>query len=206
MNNELPTKMNWRKKGHRWHLELTAHDTVRSRLVLLRTSMRFGHAPLTAGGIAGVRTEEEFRHQGHARTIIREAIREMNRRRYALSLLYGINDMYGKFGYATVESVPQIQIDLDEVLLYPCDRYAVRPFSKRKDSTRLVRYYNQANSDRNGTAVRTESVFKETRDTIIVATDGRDRLLGYAIYEDECDDDDDRFHVWILRMAYQAIE
>ena len=65
-------------------------------------TVHMGPARLRIPGIGGVVTHPAYRHQGIARTLMRDAITYATRRQFALLLLDGIPNFYAQFGYVTV--------------------------------------------------------------------------------------------------------
>lgn len=199
----MTDELRWSRVGARWRLELHVEGETVSELTLLRTNRRFGKAVITSGGLASIRTQEKWRRRGYARRLIDAAHEAMAQRKYAISVLYGIPDMYERFGYATVESVPQLQIELSELLPLRTRGRAVRK-SKAADAPGLARLYNKMNLSRSGTAHRSARDFSHVRDQVYVLRDNRGRITGYSVHEDEVDQDGGRFHVWELEAESLA--
>src|SRR3954469_12901323 len=72
-----------------------------SRVVIVPMLMRLGAAVVRMDGIGGVETEEEHRNRGYSRRVMETAVEMMRAGDAALSTLFGIEDFYHKFGYAT---------------------------------------------------------------------------------------------------------
>lgn len=72
-----------------------------SRIVIVPMLMRIGAAVVRMDGIGGVETDEQYRRRGYARRLMEIAVERMREGDAALSTLYGIQDFYPKFGYAT---------------------------------------------------------------------------------------------------------
>jgi hypothetical protein len=60
-----------------------------------------GQARVRMDGIGGVGTKEQHRNRGYSRRVLEAAVERMRQGDAALSMLYGIQDFYPKFGYAT---------------------------------------------------------------------------------------------------------
>jgi GNAT superfamily N-acetyltransferase len=69
---------------------------------LLERIMCLGPARLRTGCINGVMTHPDYRHQGIASALMRDAINIAERQHYALLFLHGIGNFYQQFGYTDV--------------------------------------------------------------------------------------------------------
>ena len=84
--------------------KLLVNETDVSSLAIIPLRMRIGAAIVRVDGIGGVETPEAHRMRGYARRLLETTVEHMRRGKAALSFLYGIQDFYPKFGYATVAS------------------------------------------------------------------------------------------------------
>jgi predicted acetyltransferase len=73
--------------------------------------IRLGQAVLQVDGIGDVWTEEAHRKRGYARQLMEGAVQRMRAGTSALSLLYGIDDFYPKFGYAFAGAEQVVVLD-----------------------------------------------------------------------------------------------
>lgn len=63
--------------------------------------VQLGAAVLRLGGIADVGTDPDHRRHGYASRLMRDCVRFMTAEGYDISLLFGLQDFYDRFGYAT---------------------------------------------------------------------------------------------------------
>ncbi|MBX7256682.1 MAG: GNAT family N-acetyltransferase [Candidatus Hydrogenedentes bacterium] len=73
--------------------------------------LRIGRARLTAGGIGWVSTEETHRNRGVCGALMRDALDYMTKSGFDVSLLFGIPNLYQKFGYVSI--LPEYAITFD---------------------------------------------------------------------------------------------
>lgn len=92
-------------------LKLAQGDAEIAHLFVTPFHIGAGRATLRVDGIGDVWTDEAHRNRGHARRLLEEAVRLMRAGDGALSILYGIPDFYGKFGYAVVGPEQTIVLD-----------------------------------------------------------------------------------------------
>ena len=69
---------------------------------VLDQQLRFGSSTFLCGGIGGVATPEEHRRKGHSTTVMEAAVQYMRDQHYPMTYLFGINNYYEAFGYASV--------------------------------------------------------------------------------------------------------
>lgn len=87
-----------------------------SHLWVFPMTYAIGVARVRVDGIGGVSTEEEWRNQGHARRLIETSIQRMQNNisdPAQLSLLWGVPNLYEKFGYISV--APESYLYLTEL-------------------------------------------------------------------------------------------
>jgi predicted N-acetyltransferase YhbS len=85
-----------------------------SRTVVVPMLMRVGVAVVRMDGIGGVGTEEPYRNRGYSRRVLESAVEKMRAGNAALSTLYGIEDFYPKFGFATIGPEYTVTLPLRE--------------------------------------------------------------------------------------------
>jgi hypothetical protein len=156
-------------------LSLTQGDSEIAHLFVIPFRIRVGQAIAQVDGIGDVWTDEAHRNRGHARRLLEEAVRQMRAGDGALSLLYGIPDFYGKFGYAVAG--PEQLLVLDEL-----QRAAPLPagWQVRRatmgDLPAIQALYNLAAVDVVGSAVRDQEASRWSGRawTLLAAALGRD--------------------------------
>ncbi len=117
-----------------------------------RLQVRVGRARVWVAGIGAVATHDYYRKRGFLRTTANVALESLRSSDYDISLLFGIPNLYEKYGYrrawtwlnATIETT-QISTKAVPVRVERC-RSAVR--------ADLAALYNRENANLTGTAVR----------------------------------------------------
>jgi len=114
--------------------------------------MRIGRTRVRVAGIGGVGTLPAYRTRGWMRRTIDAALQAIRRRGYDLSLLFGIDDFYHRFGY--VRAWPWIDVGVRLADL-PREAPVHRPrrFTPRQRAD-LDALYNRRHACLTGTAVR----------------------------------------------------
>jgi GNAT acetyltransferase-like protein len=94
---------------------ILSHEGKRiSRTVIIPMFMRIGDAVVRMDGIGGVETDEAFRNRGYMRKVMETCVEIMISGDGAISTLFGIQDFYPKFGYATAGPEPTVALPLPE--------------------------------------------------------------------------------------------
>lgn len=146
--------------------------------------MRIGSARVRVGGIGAVTTHADYRKRGLMAQTTLAAIDAMRANGYDLSLLFGIDNFYLRFGYisawpeityiAKVEELPSARPDV-----------RLRAFAPRHRQD-LAELYNAENAVRTGTAVRptflSGAAFHNTQQGFRW-TDANGQTLGYVVCE-----------------------
>ncbi|MFB3893831.1 MAG: GNAT family N-acetyltransferase [Phycisphaerae bacterium] len=115
--------------------------------------MRIGSATVRVGGVGAVATHGDFRKRGYMLKTGLASVEAMRDLGYDLSVLFGINDFYHRFGY--VRAWPEIGYYVDTNALP-----RKMPGGMRLKAFRLVqrddldRLYNRRNAGLTGTAIR----------------------------------------------------
>lgn len=104
--------------------QIVAHVGVLERV------LRVGPAALRFGGVFGVMTHPDFRRQGIADRLMRDALRVMRERGLHLSLLDGVPRYYDRFGYVTTWPSYEMKLSAWDLRRVPDDGagYEVRPY------------------------------------------------------------------------------
>lgn len=76
--------------------------------------LRVGRARLTAGGIGWVSTKAAYRNRGVCAALMRDALDFMTRSGFLASLLFGIPNLYQKYGFVTMLPEHTITIGIGE--------------------------------------------------------------------------------------------
>ncbi len=115
--------------------------------------MRIGRATVRCGGIGAVATDAAFRKKGYMARTAPHSVERMRARGYPLSILFGIDDFYHRFGYVAAwrESTWRLERKYLPPPAGPVPRLHRIPFAPGADVTRL---HNEWNAGLTGTAVR----------------------------------------------------
>ncbi|HYD39657.1 MAG TPA: GNAT family N-acetyltransferase [Anaeromyxobacter sp.] len=115
--------------------------------------MRIGRAAVRCAGIGGVATDADHRGKGHMARTAAHGVERIRARGYPLSILFGIDDFYHRFGYVAAwreSSWHLLRKDLPTSAERP-PRLERIPFAPSAQVTRL---HNQWNAGLTGTAIR----------------------------------------------------
>jgi GNAT superfamily N-acetyltransferase len=145
--------------------------------------LRVGDARLTTGCIGAVMVRPEHRGRGIGRQLMADSAAFAERRRLALLLLCGINDMYARFGYADVFDPTEQLVPRAQVLELPASPCQVRPGTV-DDAEGLLELYRSHFWRHPGAFDRTLAEqrwrIESYRGAPDVAVDPSGRIRGYA--------------------------
>ncbi|HEV3050743.1 MAG TPA: GNAT family N-acetyltransferase, partial [Longimicrobium sp.] len=137
-----------------WTRVVLAHaDRALSSLAIIPFTLRVGRALVRMDGIGGVGTDAEYRHRGFARRVLEAAVDRMRAGDAALSMLYGIPDIYPKFGYATAGPDPLLFLAVRPPAPPLPEGWNSRPFH-REDLPAIRDLYGRNTREAVGAAVR----------------------------------------------------
>ncbi|MDQ3702989.1 MAG: GNAT family N-acetyltransferase [Chloroflexota bacterium] len=154
----------------RTRVEATLDGQKVSHLQIVPLTIRVGAATLRMDGIADVATETQHRQQGYARRMLQATVDYMRRRDAALTMLYGIPDFYGRFGYATAGPDHLLHLKTTESAPALPDGWSARALADT-DLPHLQRLYELGTARSSGAAVRAETswVWAQLREGISAA-------------------------------------
>ncbi len=172
-----------------WKVEIVEAGESISRLWIIDRQMRIGGCPVLVGGIAGVGTDPSYRNQGLSRRVMEASVELMRRADYDVSMLFGIEDFYHKFGFVTCMPERRIYLRTRNAERATKQR-TIRPMRK-SDLARITQLYNRENAARTASVVRDRtwngfsmgSFFGIEAKTQVVL-DTRERVCGYVTYDD----------------------
>lgn len=143
-----------RKPNGNTRAELTLGAECVSWLEVVPFTIRIGLAEVRMDGIADVNTLEAHRMRGYSRRVVEATVERMTQGDAAISMLYGIGNLYHKFGYATAGPDHHLILGLNGNDDLP-KRWSVRPFAT--DGLQAVReLYNEVTRRATGVAVRAD--------------------------------------------------
>ncbi|MBN2004483.1 MAG: GNAT family N-acetyltransferase [Anaerolineae bacterium] len=167
-------------------------DTRVSRLAVIDYSMRIGSIQVNMAGIGGVETHYQHRMKGYMRTLFEDTVHYMMDGDYEVSMLFGIENFYTKFGYASALATSQFTIKTRdaEVAAERAGKYSSRPIQP-DDMPAVLALYNANNAGCTGSIVRTVENFAEFRKGTWYGTpaetalweDQAGELLGYMVWD-----------------------
>lgn len=157
----------WQQYCHDGYIDGSSYDWDASRIALAGSQLaghigvwkyatRVGQARLITGGIGIVMTHGEYRKAGLASKTMAATIESMRELGYDLSVLFGIRNFYGRFGFT--QAWPDCTVELPGDKVWP-GRPTLR--RRRGDMVQLLRaqgevgrIYNRDYADRVGAADR----------------------------------------------------
>lgn len=174
-----------------WKVELLDGGKSISRLWIVDRLMRVGGAQVKVAGIAAVATDDPHKGKGLAGQVMEAALALIEREGYEASLLHGIPDFYHRFGYAPC--MPEYGIRISTLNAERAPGPLPLQSFQASDLPSIARIYNGENAGRTGTAVRDAKTWKGfprsvgwfTKAGVRVTVDGRDRVTGYVVFDDD---------------------
>lgn len=156
---DLRTRSECLGEVKRWNLgevrELIVDGEAVTRLTLIDHEIRIGSSVVKMGGLARLATKTEHRMKGYARTLMNDSIAEMQKRGSDVSMLFGIPNLYHKFGFAPCLADHKATLNTHDAL-EAAKTYQVREF-RATDTRSVLEIYNAVNRYRNCTVLRPES-------------------------------------------------
>ncbi|MHB1354848.1 MAG: GNAT family N-acetyltransferase [Anaerolineae bacterium] len=169
-------------------IELSVDGSVASSVIVVDRVVRIGNIPLRMGGIGDVSTRRAFRQKGYARQMLDDSVTYMREAGYHFSALFGIPNLYPKFGFVVAIPGTDSTIATRDAELAQA-RYPVRPFQP-SDAKRVAEIYEQMNANRTFTCVRDPNTWTGFRigagwndriDALVILDS--DKIIGYASYD-----------------------
>jgi len=173
----LPGLLRTKKSDCRNHRVVEDDGRVVARLDVVPLDIQIGQATLHVGGIAGVCTDPTTRMKGYARVLMEDAITFMRKEGYEYTLLYGIPNLYHKFGYEVVMGRHNVTIAQSEIP-QTATRFK-RSAMTEKDAAAGLRLYRGETRFRDGNVARKKM---RVRRGSFKLTDDRGRMAAYAMW------------------------
>jgi GNAT superfamily N-acetyltransferase len=178
---------------------------VDGELVSWMQTFTVGHrlrgVTLQSAGVVGVHTDDAHQMRGHMRFMLETVLRRAESRGVPLSTLYGVPDLYHRWGYATV--MPEFAFDLaTRVAEWVPTSHRIRQ-GKPEDLPAIARIYNSETEQFSGMRVREPErwlgprqglYFGRLEAWVRVLEDASGRIVGYGI-GDQVDHDAQRLDV-----------
>lgn len=178
-------------REHIRELRLDA-ETRASSLIVIDYSMRIGSIQVNMAGIGAVETHYEHRMKGYMRTLFEDTVHYMMGGDYEVSMLFGIENFYTKFGYISTLAGSQFTIKTRdaEVAAERAGKYTARPIQPQ-DMPEVLALHNAHNAERTGSIVRTLKNFEQfhkgtwygTGVETLLWENQAGQLLGYMVWD-----------------------
>jgi len=214
------------ERVHTRELWIEGEEKSVSHLMVIEYAMRVGTAVVRMAGIGDVYTSREHRNKGYMRHLYEDTVHYMIAEGYDISMLFGIENFYTKFGYAPGLAVFECKVKTRDAEVAavnaPSGAYITRPIGK-EDMPAVLDLYNASNAMRVCSVVRTIEDFPEFHKGTWYGTppdtqlweDANGTLLAYAVWDRydkavkvaEVEARDDAFFPTLLSFfAAQAVE
>jgi len=164
-----------------------------SWLDVIDYQMRIGSARVRMGGIGSVNTKPEYRMKGYAKRLLKDSIDYMVKEGYDVSGLFGIPDLYHKFGYSLC--MPDYKLSMttknaeESKKKGKAEQYKIKKF-KKTDLKSIIDLYNEQSQNRTCSLVRYRKYFTRfirgtnwEADTDNLMIRNSKGLLAYAILD-----------------------
>lgn len=168
------------------------NETKACWLHVIDYPMRIGSVVVSMAGIGGVWTAAEHRMKGYMRVLFEDTVRYMTEQGYEVSLLFGIENFYHKYGYATCLSRYTCKVATRdaEAAGVLAQSFTTRPI-EAADMPAVLALYDERNATRSGSIVRSIDDFPAFRkgtwyDTSAETQLWEDKtgaLLAYAVWD-----------------------
>lgn len=122
--------------------------------MMYEREMRMGAARISTGCIGIVVARPEYRKQGVATALMRDAIQFAHDREHGLLLLDGIPKFYYRYGYTDVFDLADVEVDRTAILAATSSAYTIRSITV-DDAADALRLYERQYGRYTGSFVRT---------------------------------------------------
>lgn len=162
-------------------------------LIVIDYAMRIGATVVRMAGIGGVYTERVHRKKGYMRRLYEDTVQYMIAEGYDISMLFGIENFYTKFGYAPGLAGFECKVktrDAEMAGQNAAGTHITRPTGE-EDMPAVLDLYNANNATRVCSVVRTIEDFSEFHKGTWYGTppdtqlweDANGKLLAYAVWD-----------------------
>ena len=144
----------------REHTRIAVEDgELVGALRLLPLTLRIGRARLGAVGVGWVSTPPQHRGRGVCRALMGDALEHTRQSGAAFSLLYGVPDLYHRFGHTAMLPEHSVVVDTATVDRSCAPRATVRQVT-REDIPALMRMHDAHEADASCSIVRTAAHYR----------------------------------------------
>ncbi|MGC9394756.1 MAG: GNAT family N-acetyltransferase [Anaerolineae bacterium] len=182
-------------RDHRRELWIEGEEKSVCHLWVIDFTMRIGITTVRMAGVGGVYTEREHRKKGYMRHLYEDTVQYMIAEGYDISMLFGIENFYTKFGYAAGLAAFECKVktrDAEMSARTAADEgsYIIRPIGEA-DMPAVLDLYNANNATRVCSVVRTLEDFSKFSKGTWYGTppdtqlweDANGKLLAYAAWD-----------------------
>jgi len=182
-------------RAHKREMWIDGEEKSVCHLWVIDFTMRVGTTVVRMAGIGGVHTEREHRKKGYMRHLIEDTVQYMIAEGYDISMLFGIENFYTKFGYtaglASFEcKVKTRDAEVSAGTVADEGSYITRPIGQA-DMPAVLDLYNANNAARVCSVVRAPEDFTEFEKGTWWGTpadtqlweDANGKLLAYAVWD-----------------------
>ncbi|MEJ5308393.1 MAG: GNAT family N-acetyltransferase [Anaerolineae bacterium] len=180
-------------RAHKREMWIEGEEKPVCNLWVIDFTMRVGTTVVRMAGIGGVHTEREHRMKGYMRHLFEDTVHYMIAEGYDISMLFGIENFYTKFGYAAGLASFECKVktrDAEVAGEQAGGTYITRPIGEA-DMPAVLDLYNANNAMRVCSVVRAPEDFTKfekgtwygTRPDTQLWEDANGKLLAYAVWD-----------------------
>jgi len=181
-------------REHLRELWIDGEEKSVCQLIVLEYAMRVGVTEVRMAGVGGVHTEYRHRKKGYMRHLCEDTVQYMITEGYDISMLFGIENFYTRFGYAAGLAEFECKVKTRDAEVAAADAstegYITRPIGEA-DMPAVLDLYNAKNATRVCSVVRTLEYFPrfhkgtwyEGPPETQLWEDANGKLLAYAVWD-----------------------
>ena len=182
-------------RDHKRELWIEGEEKSVCHLWVIDFAMRIGITTVRMAGIGGVYTERAHRKKGYMRHLYEDTVQYMTAEGYDVSMLFGIENFYTKFGYAPGLAAFECKVKTRDAEMAAGmaaneGTYITRPIGEA-DMPAVLDLYNANNATRVCSVVRTLEHFHKFQKGTWYGTppdthlweDANGKLLAYAVWD-----------------------
>lgn len=181
-------------RAHAREMWIEGEEKPVCNLWVIDFTMRVGATVVRMAGIGGVHTERAHRMKGYMRQLLEDTVQYMVAEGYDISMLFGIENFYTKFGYAAGLAAFECKVKTRDAEVAganaPAGPYVTRSIGEA-DMPAVLDLYNVNNAMRVGSVVRTPEDFTKFEKGTWYGTlpdtqlweDANGKLLAYAVWD-----------------------
>ena len=190
---KITTQDNGRE--HKREMWIEGEEKSVCHLLVIEYAMRIGTTVVRMAGIGDVYTERAHRKKGYMRHLYEDTVRYMIAEGYDISMLFGIENFYTKFGYAPGLAGFECKVKTRDAEVAAetapaAESYITRPIGDA-DMPAVLDLYNANNAARVCSVVRTLEDFPKFHKGTWYGTppdtqlweDANGKLLAYAVWD-----------------------